>query len=778
MRKPMMRAVMGVMMMALLMFSGMAVAQPPNPAQAAEDVRLRLFEAQVALMGQDTAQAALLVEEAAAHYSAIAPDLALASPAADARIGQAFDGLLQAVKTSDGVAFAYQRGMLWASVLGGSAEVIVQAAEQGDGERAALWLPLRDFRASTRFTRPDANATMAVQGLLTGQGVAAEVAALVRADLYDTYQAQLAASLSAADAADASGFALRRAEESGLAAGYFAILGAPYADQRGAEAVAGMDALWARLAEAASSGDSASYRAVRADLDAGLVGFRAAPLSEAELARRAGQLVRFTALVPIEYGRGVRNGQVVNDIEIQEAVTFHAGAQAAYLDLTTALADLDAGQAAELGRLLTLLIEQVRVVADPAEVEQTARQIDQIARGMMPEAWLRGGADSDFDVIVSVLDQVRGAVGQGDYIAAESARIEAYALLEMGTEQRLRGFAPDLAVTVESLFWQGTPDQTGLATLLAERASLSAVNQAVGRLKAALAEAQTVLRVDAAPEAVIGNAAVIVFREGLEAVLILASLLASLRTVEERRYRRPLLAGAALAFGATVITWVLAQGLLSVLLPLGERLEAIVSLIAIGVLLLITNWFFHKVYWTGWMANFHAQKRRLVGGLVSVHLSQMIGLVLLGFTSIYREGFETVLFLQSLVLEAGAAVVLQGVVIGLAATSVVGVVTFALQVRLPYKKMLIVTGVMIGAVLLVMVGHTVHVMQAIGWLPITPIQGVYLPYWVGQWFGVFATWQGVVLQFAAAAFVIGSYFLAEGQQKRQRQRHAAKPSAA
>jgi high-affinity iron transporter len=251
-------------------------------------------------------------------------------------------------------------------------------------------------------------------------------------------------------------------------------------------------------------------------------------------------------------------------------------------------------------------------------------------------------------------------------------------------------------------------------------------------------------------------------------VLILASLLASLRTLEERKFRRPIIIGAVLAFAATGVTWWLAHQLLNVLLPLGERLEAIVSLIAIGVLLLITNWFFHKVYWTGWMANFHSQKRKIIGGIAVITISQSVGLVILGFTSIYREGFETVLFLQSLVLEAGLGVVLRGVAIGLLATAAVGVVTFALQVRLPYKKMLIVTGIMIGGVLLTMVGHTVHVMQSVGWLPITPIQGVFIPFWMGQWFGLFATWQGIGLQIASAVFVIGSYFLAEHQNNEKR----------
>ena len=95
---------------------------------------------------------------------------------------------------------------------------------------------------------------------------------------------------------------------------------------------------------------------------------------------------------------------------------------------------------------------------------------------------------------------------------------------------------------------------------------------------------------------------------------------------------------------------------------------------------------------------------------------------MLGLTSVYREGFETVLFLQSLQLSAGTATVLEGAGLGLAMT--LGRrprVTFYFQRKLPYKKMLIVTGVFIGFVLVVMVGQTVRTMQGTGWVPITPI---------------------------------------------------------
>jgi high-affinity iron transporter len=256
---------------------------------------------------------------------------------------------------------------------------------------------------------------------------------------------------------------------------------------------------------------------------------------------------------------------------------------------------------------------------------------------------------------------------------------------------------------------------------------------------------------------VVFNAAMIVFREGLEAVLIFAAITASFVGANAHR-KRPVIAGAAVSFGASVATWFVVQAVLSAASPLGPRLEAITGFIAIVVLLIVLNWFVHKVYWTGWIAKHHRQRKKLLG--MEVGFSATLGLVALGFTSVYREGFEVVLFLQNLELKAGSGVVLEGVLIGLACTAAVGVATFVLQRKLPYKKMLIGTGVLIGVVLVVMIGGTALSFQDLGWLPRhqTPFT---VPRWMGSWFEMYSTWETLGAQVFAAVFVIGSYQVAE-----------------
>ena len=113
---------------------------------------------------------------------------------------------------------------------------------------------------------------------------------------------------------------------------------------------------------------------------------------------------------------------------------------------------------------------------------------------------------------------------------------------------------------------------------------------------------------------------------------------------------------------------------------------------------------------------------------------------------------------------------LEGVALGLAFTVAVGVFTFALQRRLPYRRMLVATGVLLGFVLLVMVGESVQELQLAGWLPTHTFAT--FPGFVGLWFAVFPTVEGMVAQLLAAALVLGSYVVAE--RVRFSRPHAAK----
>ena len=258
--------------------------------------------------------------------------------------------------------------------------------------------------------------------------------------------------------------------------------------------------------------------------------------------------------------------------------------------------------------------------------------------------------------------------------------------------------------------------------------------------------------------------AVLVFREGLESILVLAAITAGLAR-KRSNMASPIFVGASTGFLATLATWFLVRGIVQDISTQISylALQAATGLLAVLVLLVVMNWFFHKIYWGGWITAHNRQKKKILESADQGQSPGLVfwGLVLLGLTSVYREGFEVVLFLQSYYLQLGGWTVLYGSLVGLGLTLIVAAVTFLLHQRMPYRKMLIITGVMLGFVLLVMVGEEAYEMQQAGWISTSTIAAIkgHVPDWAGVWFSIFPTWETLLAQVIAAVLVVGSYLI-------------------
>ncbi len=267
--------------------------------------------------------------------------------------------------------------------------------------------------------------------------------------------------------------------------------------------------------------------------------------------------------------------------------------------------------------------------------------------------------------------------------------------------------------------------------------------------------------------AVIANSGILVFREGLEAILVLAAITASMMGANAG-YRKPVAVGVGVGLLASVATWFVVVAVIDAVNAPALYVQAVTGVLAIVVLLVIMNWFFHSVYWAGWIGHHNRRRQQILADANSASgpdsgagtQRALLGMAMLGFTAIYREGVEVVLFLQNLRLQMGTDVVLAGVALGGSLTIVVAALTFAAHHKLPYKKMLVLTGIMLGAVLIVMVGESAQELQLAGWLPTTDLP-LPLPAWLGVWFAVFPTLETLLAQAVAAVAVIGSYVVAE-----------------
>lgn len=272
------------------------------------------------------------------------------------------------------------------------------------------------------------------------------------------------------------------------------------------------------------------------------------------------------------------------------------------------------------------------------------------------------------------------------------------------------------------------------------------------------------------PAGVVVESGILVFREGLEAILVLAAVTASLVRQPGEQWK-PIAAGSGVAFIASIATWFIVVAIISAINAPALDIQAATGLLAIFVLLIVMNWFFHRIYWTGWISHHNRRRRAIMQTFGNRKRAALLGLGLLGFSAVYREGFEIVLFLQSLRLRSDTQTVLGGVLIGLGLSGIVAVLTFAAQRHLPYKKMLVITGVMLAGVLLIMVGESVQELQQAGWISTTGV-GISFPDWIGVWFATFPNVEGLTAQLLAAVLVLGSYVAARWRVIRPQQQLA------
>lgn len=209
----------------------------------------------------------------------------------------------------------------------------------------------------------------------------------------------------------------------------------------------------------------------------------------------------------------------------------------------------------------------------------------------------------------------------------------------------------------------------------------------------------------------------ILFREGIEAILVIAALLGYLGT-HQPRLRRPLWIGVTLAIPASLFTWLALVVVLRVV-PVGrELLEIGMSLLAVVLMISISLWLLRRIDTRRWMEYLrgHAWEAIATGKASAV--------ALLGFTAVYREGAETAVLYQSLVLMARRLEfwLLLGILLAAVVLVALGWAIIGLGRRLPLRAFLSIAILIIMILSLAILGHAVWELQMIGYLPISVIQ--------------------------------------------------------
>ncbi|MGH3825189.1 MAG: FTR1 family iron permease [Pseudonocardiaceae bacterium] len=319
-------------------------------------------------------------------------------------------------------------------------------------------------------------------------------------------------------------------------------------------------------------------------------------------------------------------------------------------------------------------------------------------------------------------------------------------------EVTLRVVAPELTADAETKF-------AAIRGLIGDKAPVYTVRTNIIELRRLIDDIERRLTdtgFDAAA-VVAGQSFLIIFRQGLEAVLLLTALLGYLEATKSIRYRKPITWGVILGLAATALTYLILRSVLAVLPVARELLEAAVAIAAVAVLLYISFWLIARLGHRRWM---EFLRSRLFN---AVSIGSTTALVLVGFTAIYREGLETALFYQALV-EFGKGLgwwIVVGLAAGLVALAVVSFVIFKLGRRLPVTMFLGGTVVLLMATSVAFLGNAVRALQTADLVGLTPIDALPdAPIFLSQGLGYWPSVQTLVGQAGlVAVYVLGATWL-------------------
>jgi high-affinity iron transporter len=359
---------------------------------------------------------------------------------------------------------------------------------------------------------------------------------------------------------------------------------------------------------------------------------------------------------------------------------------------------------------------------------------------------LDSGKPGPFAFAQSTLREAVAAYRKGERAAAQKLAIAAYLEGFELVENSLRNVDPQLVTGTER-------EMMALRSLIQRGAPVGDVESQSEKTAALLARAQERLSGEGlSASATFASSLLILLREGLEAILVLAAIFAFLVKGGRRDALPYAHAGwiAAVVLGA--VTWVVATYAVGLSGANREITEGVTALLAAAVLIYVGFWLHSKAYAHAWQRFIREQ----VGAALERRTLWAIAAV--SFLAVYRELFEIVLFYEALWAQAGDAgqgALLAGVVAAAVLLAVIGRAIFKYSVRLPIGPFFAAMSVLLALLAVVFAGNGVAALQEAGVIGVDPVAFVSVPA-----LGLHPTLEAIAAQICVLVVVIVSFWLA------------------
>ncbi|HZL21992.1 MAG TPA: FTR1 family protein, partial [Nitrososphaeraceae archaeon] len=343
-------------------------------------------------------------------------------------------------------------------------------------------------------------------------------------------------------------------------------------------------------------------------------------------------------------------------------------------------------------------------------------------------------------------------------LLTRSAYLDSYENIEIP----LRPIDPDFTLDMEIKFAE-------LRNMIEQRSEYENIVKKIGEIQQGLDESERLVSGigTIAPGIAFSASFSIIFREGLESALIVGAIITYLEASRNDRFKKHVYYGIILAAGATALTWIIAEFFIELSGASRELIEAIAGISAVAVLFWVSFWVLNKIETKKWIEFVKSKVwKATTTGSVMVF-------VLLSFFTVYREGFETVLFYQAMLSYAKhmELFVILGLIIGLAVIIGVAFIVRKLGKKLPLRVLFGLT-MGIGAYMsITFLGNAIREFQEVGYITTTHLFGIIprLDVNLATMTGIHPTLETIIAQLILlSVYLVGSTYILVIQPRRKR----------
>jgi high-affinity iron transporter len=356
-----------------------------------------------------------------------------------------------------------------------------------------------------------------------------------------------------------------------------------------------------------------------------------------------------------------------------------------------------------------------------------------------PEA-IAGSHGSPLDFAVEKVAAAVAAYKKGDREHASQLAIQAY----------LEGYElveTSLSNVDSDLMRRGERAMMDVRGAIQSGAPVAEVEAKALEADKVLAEAREKLGGEAlSAPATFTAALIILLREGLEAVLVLAAIFAFLGKADRRDAKRYVHVGWAAALALGALTWIVSNKVIAISGASREVTEGVTALVSAAMLLYVGFWLHDKSHAQGWQKFINAQ----VGGALTT--GTVWTLATISFLAVYREIFETVLFYEALASQAGPeghGALVAGVATGALALAVTTWAILRWSARLPLGMFFTASALLLAVLAVVFTGQGIAALQEASWVDANALGSFRVPM-----LGIFPTTQSLGGQAVVAALIV------------------------